>query len=56
MTGGTASGQREFPSFPPPAAPSFDFTQRPERITPLAAAIENANRHALNLMKGKANG
>jgi hypothetical protein len=56
VTGRTPSGGRQVPSLPAPKSPGFEFADMPERIQPLAAAIEAANAFARAVMEGKHNG
>jgi hypothetical protein len=53
---GRPPGNRQVPSLPGPRSPSLEFTDLPERILPLAAAIEAANAFARTAMEGKQNG
>ncbi len=52
VTGRPPSGRREIPPLPAPKAPGLEFIDMPERVKPLAAAIEEANAFAKKVMEG----
>ena len=49
---GGGQAESPYPSFPGGVAPNLALRDMPERITPLAQAIEAANEHALKILQG----
>jgi hypothetical protein len=53
VTGGGSAGRHRPPNLPGPKCPDFSFTDQPDRIPTLVAAIEQANAHAKGLLEGR---